>query len=298
MKDLLDLYKQVLWNGTPRIDRTGVGTIATFGEQIHFDLSKGFPLVTTKKLYFRAVVQELLWFISGDTNIRSLILNKTNIWNEWAFQRYLVSNNMELEYPKYQARWRDKLNWFALQIESNPEFAKQWGDLGPIYGKQWRNFSGIDQLQNALDQIVTNPNSRRIIVSSWNPPEIPYMALPPCHLLYQFEVDGDKLSCAVTMRSWDLFIGAPFNIASYALLTQMVAHVTGLTPGTLVFSSNNTHIYVNHLEQINLQLERDPKPLSNIHFARPISSLFDFKADDIILTGYTSHPVIKGDKAV
>jgi thymidylate synthase len=264
MQTYLDLLTDVLNNGTHKSDRTGTGTRSVFGRQIHFDLSKGFPLVTTKKIHFKSVVHELLWFLAGDTNIKYLTDNNVRIWNEWA--------------------------------DSN-------GDLGPVYGKQWRTWQApdgrvIDQIENVINQIKTNPDSRRMIVSSWNPADIDSMALPPCHCLFQFYVTNDLLSCQLYQRSADIFLGVPFNIASYALLTFMIAQVTNLKVGTFVHSFGDVHLYDNHVEQAQLQLKRTPLALPNLELNKEIKNIFDFCYDDIILKNYQSHDTIKAPVAV
>ena len=264
MKQYLDLCRRILDEGVTKQDRTGTGTISVFGHQMRFDLSEGFPLVTTKKLHTKSIIHELLWFLSGDTNIRYLQENGVRIWNEWADEN---------------------------------------GDLGPVYGRQWRSFAGpdgktVDQIQWVIDEIKRNPDSRRLVVSAWNPAELDKMALPPCHLLFQFYVAEGKLSCQLYQRSADTFLGVPFNIASYALLTQMVAHVTNLAPGEFVHTIGDAHLYLNHVEQVKLQLTREPKPLPKLHLNPEVTSIFDFAFDDIEIVGYEAHPHIKGEVAV
>ncbi|EST53267.1 thymidylate synthase [Brevibacillus panacihumi W25] len=264
MRQYLDLCQRILDEGVTKEDRTGTGTISVFGHQMRFDLSEGFPLVTTKKLHTKSIIHELLWFLSGDTNIRYLQENGVRIWNEWADEN---------------------------------------GDLGPVYGKQWRSFVGrdgktVDQIQWVVDEIKKNPDSRRLIVSAWNPAELDEMALPPCHLLFQFYVANGKLSCQLYQRSADTFLGVPFNIASYALLTQMMAHVTGLEPGDFVHTLGDAHLYLNHIEQVKLQLSREPKPLPKLVLNPEVTSIFDFTFEDIDIVGYEAHPHIKGEVAV
>lgn len=264
MRQYLDLCQRILDEGVTKEDRTGTGTISVFGHQMRFDLSEGFPLVTTKKLHTKSIIHELLWFLSGDTNIRYLQENGVRIWNEWADEN---------------------------------------GDLGPVYGKQWRSFVGrdgktVDQIQWVVDEIKKNPDSRRLIVSAWNPAELDEMALPPCHLLFQFYVANGKLSCQLYQRSADTFLGVPFNIASYALLTQMMAHVTGLEPGDFVHTLGDAHLYLNHIEQVKLQLSREPKPLPKLVLNPEVTSIFDFTFEDIEIVGYEAHPHIKGEVAV
>ncbi len=299
MKIYLNLLKDVLDNGVKELnDRTGVGTLKVFGRMLRFDLSKGFPLLTTKKMFVRGIIYELLWFIKGDSNIKFLVDNGVNIWNEWPFQNYLKANNLESKYPIYSDEWKQKLSEFVKNIKSDKSFAKQWGNCGPIYGVQWRSFYGFDQLSWVINEIKTNPSSRRLIVSAWNPPLISKMALPPCHVLYQFQVSGNKLNCLMYQRSVDVFLGLPFNIASYALLTQMVGQVTGYNPGELVMALGDTHIYLNHLRQARLQLKRKPYPLPKMKLNPNVSDIFAFKYSDFKLVGYKSHPAIKAPIAV
>jgi len=268
MKQYLDLLERVLSNGTPKSDRTGTGTISLFGEQIRVNLRGGFPLLTTKRVHFKSVLHELLWFISGDTNVRYLQENGVTIWDEWANEN---------------------------------------GDLGPVYGSQWRSWptrgpegesDSIDQLAEVIEQIRKNPDSRRLLVSAWNPAEVPNMALPPCHLLFQFYVAEGRLSCGVYQRSCDLFLGLPFNIASYALLTGMVAQVTGLSLGELVISLGDAHIYSNHVEQVQRQLAREPRALPTLRFDPSVKSVFAFRAEHVRLENYDPHKGIKAPIAV
>ena len=264
MKQYLELLDHVMTNGVSKVDRTGTGTISVFGYQMRFDLSKGFPILTTKKLHIKSIVHELLWFISGDTNIKYLKDNGVSIWDAWADAD---------------------------------------GNLGPVYGKQWRSWSApdgkvIDQLTNVVKDIKENPHSRRHIVSAWNVGEIDKMALPPCHLLFQFYVAEGKLSCQLYQRSCDIFLGVPFNIASYALLTMMVAQVTGLEPGDFVHTLGDAHIYQNHLEQVKLQLTREPYPLPRMAINKEVTDILKFRYEDFSLTDYVSHPHIKGKVSV
>jgi thymidylate synthase len=264
MRQYLDLLQRILDEGVVKEDRTGTGTRSVFGHQLRFDLSAGFPLVTTKKCHLRSILHELLWFVAGDTNVRALQENGVSIWNEWADDE---------------------------------------GELGPVYGAQWRRWSGADgsvtdQLADVVRQIRENPDSRRLIVSAWNVGELPRMALPPCHLLYQFNVADGRLHCGMYQRSCDVFLGLPFNIASYALLTMMVAQVTGLAPGDLVISLGDTHLYSNHLEQARLQLEREPRALPTMTLDRSVTSLFDFRYEHFTLEGYDPHPHIAAPIAV
>ncbi|MBP5342644.1 thymidylate synthase [bacterium] len=288
MKQYLDLIKTVLEKGTYKGDRTGTGTISYFGYQMRFDLDEGFPLVTTKKVHLKSIIHELLWFIKGDTNIKYLVDNKVSIWNDWPYKSYKESN-------EYQG---ESMEEFVEKIKNDHEFAKKWGNLGPVYGKQWRNFDGVDQFMNVIEDIKKNPNSRRLIVSSWNPKEIPFMALPPCHSLYQFYVNDGKLCLQLYQRSGDIFLGIPFNIASYSLLLMMVAKVTGLKPGTFVHTIGDAHIYSNHIDQVKIQLEREPYPLPKMLIKRDTDNILDFTYDDFELVDYKCHPRIKGEVAV
>ncbi|MDF1643593.1 MAG: thymidylate synthase [Pseudomonadales bacterium] len=264
MKNYLELLEDILENGTRKEDRTGVGTLSVFGRQMRFDLSKGFPLVTTKKCHLRSIIHELLWFLSGDTNIRYLKENSVSIWDEWADEN---------------------------------------GDLGPVYGHQWRswptpNGDSLDQISLVIEQIKNNPNSRRHIVSAWNVAEVENMALPPCHLLFQFYVADGKLSCQLYQRSCDTFLGVPFNIASYALLTHMVAQQCNLDVGDFVWCGGDTHLYSNHIEQTKLQLSRTPFALPTLNILRSPDSIFDYRFEDFEIANYQAHPAIKAPIAV
>ena len=296
-----DTLRHILKNGEKKEDRTGVGTIGVFGYQKRFDLSKGFPLLTTKKVFLRGIIHELLWFLRGDTNIKYLVDNDVKIWNEWPFQAYLKANNLEEKYPKYSNEWQEKLDWFVEQIKEDDEFAKKWGELGPVYGKQWRNFGGFDQIEDVINQIKNNPNSRRIVVSAWNPPEIPEMSksgLPPCHCLFQLNVTGNKLNCQLYQRSCDTFLGVPFNIASYALLTMIIAKITGYEPGEFIHTYGDLHIYSNHIEQVNQQLSRTPTNPPKMIIKGNQEKIEDFKFEDFELVDYNPHPPIKAPIAV
>jgi thymidylate synthase len=264
MRQYLDLLRHVRDKGVRRMDRTGTGTLGVFGYQMRFDLGEGFPLVTTKKLHVKSIIHELLWFLSGATNIRYLQENGVRIWDEWADEA---------------------------------------GELGPVYGKQWRSWAApdgrsIDQIAQLIEGIKTNPNSRRHIVSAWNPADVEDMALPPCHCLFQFHVAEGRLSCQLYQRSADIFLGVPFNIGSYALLTLMVAQVTGLKPGEFVHTFGDAHLYLNHLEQADLQLQRAPKPLPRMELNPEVRSIFDFVHEDFRLSAYEAHPHIKAEVAV
>lgn len=292
MKTYQDFLRHILNHGKEKRDRTGTGTLSTFGYQMRFDLSEGFPLLTTKKVHFKSIVHELLWFIQGDTNIRYLVKNGVRIWNEWPYQTYKKSDAFQGESMKA----------FVQKIKEDEAFAKKWGDLGPVYGKQWRNFEGktrsVDQLKWLLEEMQSNPHSRRLIMNSWNPTEISDMALPPCHMMVQFYINEGVLSAQLYQRSADAFLGIPFNIASYALLTMMIAHVLDLKPGTFVHSIGDAHIYHNHMEQVKTQLERTPRPLPTVTFDEPLKSLFDFSYDTIHLNDYDPHPPLKGKVSV
>jgi thymidylate synthase len=264
MKQYLDLMRHVRENGTRKTDRTGTGTLSVFGYQMRFDLAEGFPLVTTKKLHTRSIIHELLWFLKGDTNVAYLKDNGVSIWDEWADEN---------------------------------------GELGPVYGRQWRAWPApdgraIDQITEVIETIKTNPDSRRMIVSAWNPADIPEMALAPCHCLFQFYVADGRLSCQLYQRSADIFLGVPFNIASYALLTEMIAHVTRLEPGDFVHTFGDAHLYLNHLEQADLQLSRTPHALPKLRIKRQVANIFDFRFEDFEVEGYQPAAHIKAPVAV
>jgi thymidylate synthase len=288
MKAYLDLCRHVLEHGTQKSDRTGTGTLSVFGYQMRYNLEEGFPLLTTKKVHLKSIVHELLWFIKGDTNIKYLVDHDVKIWNEWPYEAFKKSIDYKGE----------SMEDYILKIKNDPSFAEKYGDLGPVYGAQWRNFNGVDQLQYILDELKNNPDSRRMILSAWNPAEIKHMALPPCHTLIQFYVADGKLSLQLYQRSADIFLGVPFNIASYALLLMMVAQVTHLKPGEFVHTLGDAHIYSNHVDQIRLQLTRTPKQRPTLQLNPNIDSLFDFTYDDIKLENYDPYPAIKGKVAV
>jgi thymidylate synthase len=280
VRQYLDLLRRILDQGRPREDRTGTGTLGVFGHQMRFDLREGFPLVTTKKVHLKSIIGELLWFLRGETHVGSLQAAGVKIWDEWA------------------------------TAEQTARFGRKEGDLGPVYGHQWRNFGatknedgsyrndGVDQIANVVKQIEKNPHSRRLIVSGWNPKEADEVALPPCHTLFQFYVQDGALSCQLYQRSADVFLGVPFNIASYALLTMMIAHVTNLRAGEFIHSFGDAHLYKNHLEQARLQLSREPRPLPRMILDPNVKDIFGFRQDSFTLEGYDPHPHIKAEVSV
>ncbi len=288
MKQYLKLCKNVLENGIKKEDRTGTGTISLFGTQTRYDLSKTFPLLTTKKVNFNAILHELLWFLKGDTNIKYLVDNNVNIWNEWPYEVFKKHNDFNGE----------TLNEFVLKIKENLEFAKKHGNLGPVYGKQWRDFGGVDQIKDVVNNIKNNPNSRRHIVSAWNPIEVKDMLLPPCHSLFQFYVINNKLSVQLYQRSADLFLGVPFNIASYSILNILIAHHLDMENGEFVHTTGDTHIYLNHLNQVNEQLSREVKKLPTLKIKVKKENIWDYQFDDFVLSEYDPHPFIKAKVAV
>ena len=292
MRQYHELMERVLREGSDKSDRTGTGTRSVFGHQMRFDLAEGFPMITTKKLHLKSILHELIWFISGDTNIRYLCQNGVRIWDDWPFAAYSKS----AEYDGID------MKEFAARIAADADFAAKWGDLGPVYGYQWRFWPGpngpVDQLRDVLEGIRRNPDGRRHIVSAWNPGYIDQMALPPCHAFFQFYVADGKLSCQLYQRSADIFLGVPFNIASYALLIHMMAQDLGLQVGDFVHSLGDAHIYSNHTDQVRLQLSRDLRPLPTLKLNPSVKSLFDFRYDDVELVGYDPHPHIPAPVAV
>ncbi|MEN8168936.1 MAG: thymidylate synthase [Pseudomonadota bacterium] len=292
MRPYLDLMQHVLDKGAKKEDRTGTGTLSVFGHQMRFDLSEGFPLLTTKKVFLRGIIHELLWFLAGDTNIKYLVDNKVGIWNEWPHADYIKATGEQIS-----------LQDFVERIREDEAFAREWGGIGPGYGYQWRTWPSpdgghIDQISQLVEQIKNNPDSRRMIVSAWNVAEVDNMALPPCHTLFQFYVADGRLSCQLYQRSADIFLGVPFNIASYALLTMMLAQVCGLQPGDFVHTLGDAHLYSNHLEQTREQLSRETFPLPQMKINPEVKDLFAFTIDDFELINYQSHPAIKAPVAV
>jgi thymidylate synthase len=301
MKQYLDLMRHIRDAGVRKEDRTGTGTMSIFGYQMRFPLEESFPLVTTKKVHLKSIIHELLWFIQGDTNIRYLVQNGVNIWNDWPFQSWLRETGQDKDFSMYSTEWREQKKLFVERVKVDEPFAAQYGELGPVYGHQWRNFEGVDQLSQLVTDIQNNPDSRRLIVSAWNPKDIPVMAksgLPPCHTLFQFYVSEGRLSCQLYQRSADVLLGVPFNIASYALLTLMIAHVTGLRPGDFVHTFGDAHLYSNHLEQVEEQLSREPRSLPVMAINPSVKDLFSFQFDDFELQGYDPHPPISAPVAV
>ena len=301
MKQYLDLMKHIRDEGVKKEDRTGTGTVSVFGYQMRFDLEDSFPLLTTKKINLDSIIHELLWFISGDTNISYLVKNGVNIWNDWPYQSYLKQTHQEKDYPMHSKEWKDEMKKFIEQIKSDDDFAKIYGDLGPVYGKQWRNFEGVDQLNQVVEDIKSSPDSRRLIVSAWNPKDIPVMVksgLPPCHTLFQFYVGEGRLSCQLYQRSADVFLGVPYNIASYAILTIMIAQATGLKPGEFIHTLGDAHLYSNHLEQVEEQLARVPFPCPKLSINKDKDTIFNFSISDFELIDYQTHPHIPAPIAV
>lgn len=307
------LCKEVLKVGESKDDRTQTGTISKFGHQLRFDLNKGFPLLTTKRVSFKLIATELIWFIRGDTNLRYLLQYNNNIWNEWAFEKYVQTNDYTgpdmtnfghraIQDPDFNQVYQEEMSKFKTLILNDDDFMRKHGDLGNVYGKQWRDWVGpdgqhIDQLSQLIDNIKSNPDSRRHIISAWNPAEIDTMALPPCHTLFQFYVQDNKLSCQLYQRSADIFLGVPFNIASYSLLTHLIAKECGLDVGEFIHTFGDAHIYSNHIDAVETQLARtsyDPPSLK----INTDKSIFDLEYEDLEIINYESHPIIKAPIAV
>lgn len=313
-QEYLDLGRKLIEEGHRKGDRTGTGTLSLFGYQMRFDLSKGFPLLTTKKVPFGLIKSELLWFLKGDTNIRYLLQHKNHIWDEWAFEKFVQSTDYHgpdmtdfgrrcLVDEAFNQQYQKELKDFCQRIVDDEEFAAKYGDLGHIYGYQWRHWeekdgSFIDQIKNVIETIKTTPDSRRLIVSAWNPEDVPTMALPPCHTMFQFYVNDGKLSCQLYQRSADVFLGVPFNIASYALLTHLIAHETGLEVGDFVHTLGDAHLYLNHVEQMEEQLSRTVRAFPTLVLNQEKQSVFDFDVEDIKVISYDPHPAIKAPIAV
>lgn len=306
-KTYIKLLKHIKENGDIKTDRTGTGTKSVFGYQMRFDLSKGFPLLTTKKVPLKSIIHELIWFIHGDTNLKYLADNNVHIWDEWPYKAYLLKNNIEV--PKTNSdEWNVGIKDFIEKIKTDESFAKEYGNLGPIYGYQWRswptpNGEKIDQLKSIIERIKVKPDDRRLIISAWNVSDIEEMAkagLPPCHCLFQFYVSNGKLSCQLYQRSCDTFLGVPFNIASYSLLTMMVAQITGLEPGEFVWTGGDVHLYLNHMEQVDLQISRENEipEMPTIKINKDIKNIEDFTIDDFEIINYKPLEAIKAPIAV
>ncbi|MEK3765833.1 thymidylate synthase [Solibacillus sp. FSL K6-4121] len=320
-KTYLDFMKYILDNGVKKEDRTGTGTISVFGYQMRFDLSKGFPLFTTKRTSFKLIASELLWFIKGDTNIRYLLQHNNHIWDEWAFKKWVESDEYEgpdmtdfgrrcLEDEEFNLLYKKELKDFCDRVLNDDEFAEKYGDLGNVYGKQWRRWTDsegneIDQIKDVINQIKTNPDSRRLIVNAWNPEDVinagakgSKAALPPCHVMFQFYVANNKLSCQLYQRSGDTFLGINYNITSYALLLYLMAKECNLEVGEFIHTVGDAHIYLNHVEQVEEQLSREPRDLPTLTINADKQSIFDIELEDLTIEGYNPHPSIKAPIAV
>ena len=309
MKQYLDLLQHILDHGTDKGDRTGTGTRSWFGYQMRFDLNQGYPLLTTKKVFIRGIIHELIWFLSGSTNIKYLADNDVHIWDEWVYQPYLKANKLENKFPMYSDEWHEEKKNFIDKIKNDNSFADKWGNLGPVYGKQWiaweaNDGTKINQISDAVEQIKNNPNSRRIIISGWNVGDLKTLiegsisAPPPCHTLFHFYVINGKLSCQLYQRSADVFLGVPFNIASYALFTMMMAQVAGLKPGEFIHTFGDVHIYNNHFDQVREQLSHEPKNIPKMIINPKVKDIFSFKHKDFTLEGYDPYPPIKAPISV
>ncbi|MDT8858672.1 thymidylate synthase [Alkalihalobacillus sp. MEB130] len=310
----LELCKYILANGMKKEDRTGTGTISIFGYQMRFNLQEGFPLLTTKRVPFKLIVSELLWFLKGDTNVRYLLEHNNHIWDEWGFQKWVESEDYtgpdmtnfglrSQQDEEFNTVYQEQLKIYQDKVLNDDEFAARYGDLGNVYGKQWRSWEGAngktyDQIQYIINEIKRNPDSRRLLCNAWSASDLENQQLPPCHYAFQFYVVDGKLSCMFNMRSNDVFLGLPFNIASYALLTHLIAHECNLEVGELIYTGADVHIYSNHVEQINTQLKREPRELPTITLNEKKESIFDFDVEDIELVGYNPHGAIKAPVAV
>ena len=304
MRQYLDLLKKIQTEGIERDkERTGTGTKAIFSHQMEFNLNDGFPLLTTKRVYFRLILRELLWLVSGSRNLQPLVENNVHIWNEWPFQRYLEKSGLVDKYPTYSKEWEKLLKIFVDRIKNEPGFAKMYGDLGPVYGFLWRNWKGwgkheVDQLMEVIGRIKERPEDRRHVITAWDPSTINDVALPPCHILFQFFVANGGLSCQMYQRSVDTFLGLPFNIASYSALTMMVAQVCGLTADRFIWVGGDIHIYSNHEDQVTEQLTRKPKPLPTLVLNPKIKEIDAFTEEDFDLVGYDPYPALQAEISV
>ncbi|MCG3088822.1 thymidylate synthase [Sporosarcina cyprini] len=313
MKQYLDLCKHILSEGTVKEDRTGTGTISIFGYQMRYDLNEGFPLMTTKKTAFRLIASELLWFLKGDTNLRTLIQDRNPIWDEWGFEKWVKSDEYAgpdmtdfgrriQQDESFAETFETEMALYKERVLTDDQFAAKYGDLGPIYGKQWRSWTvgdrTIDQITNLIDGLKNKPDSRRHLVSAWNPAEVDDMALPPCHTMFQFYVADGKLSCQLYQRSADVFLGVPYNIASYALLIHLIAHECGYGVGEFIHTIGDGHIYSNHVEQVKEQLSRTPRELPTLRLNAEGKSIFDLTYEDIQIENYNPYPKIKAPIAV